>query len=362
MKKNIIGISTLTLVTLYGLLGAIIILAFILAGGSVLVGIGVSLVVLVLQFFISPWLTDLSMKWIYRAQFGEAIPDYLRTFIEAECQKHNVKYPKIAIIHDGAPNAFTYGRTKKDARLVLTEGIFNLLNEREVIAVVGHEIGHIVHYDMLFMTAVQAVPLILYGIYEMLAKRNNDNDNNKAALVGYVAYILYLISQYIILYLSRTREYFADAFSVDETNFAYIRIVLHHEFFHFIDFADDQSYDDEEFESLNEGGFEYGEGGDSERQWIKLDKNVRGFINHYSTTDLAEDRAEIYQYLIGCPDEALNNGDIIVRKKAKRIKDFLNNFDKEGIGNIKNNFWNDLIDFRKHYPYKEAVFQGNVSH
>ena len=151
-------------------------------------------------------------------------------------------------------------------------------------------------------------------------------------------------------------------FSVDETNFAYIRIVLHHEFFHFIDFADDQSYDDDEFENLNEKGFEYGEGGDSERQWIKLDKNVRGFINHYSTTDLAEDRAEIYQYLIGCPDEALNNGDIIVRKKAKRIKDFLNNFDKEGIGNIKNNFWNDLIDFRKHYPYKEAVFQGNVSH
>ena len=151
-------------------------------------------------------------------------------------------------------------------------------------------------------------------------------------------------------------------YSVDETNFAYIRIVLHHEFFHFIDFADDQSYDDDEFESLNEGGFEYGEGGDSERQWIKLDKNVRGFINHYSTTDLAEDRAEIYQYLIGCPDEALNNGDIIVRKKAKRIKDFLNNFDNEGIGNIKNNFWNDLIDFRKHYPYKEAVFQGNVSH
>ena len=151
-------------------------------------------------------------------------------------------------------------------------------------------------------------------------------------------------------------------FSVDETNFAYIRIVLHHEFFHFIDFADDQSYDDDEFENLNEKGFEYGEGGDSERQWIKLDKNIRGFINHYSTTDLAEDRAEIYQYLIGCPDEALNNGDIIVRKKAKRIKDFLNNFDKEGIGNLKNNFWNDLIDFRKHYPYKEAVFQGNVSH
>ena len=151
-------------------------------------------------------------------------------------------------------------------------------------------------------------------------------------------------------------------FSVDETNFAYIRIVLHHEFFHFIDYADDQSYEDDEFEDLNEKGFEYGDGGDSEREWIKLDKDTKGFINHYSTTDLAEDKAEIYQYLIGCPDEALNNGDIIVRKKAKRIQDFLNDFDKEGMGNPQNNFWNNLIDFRSKYPYKEAVFQGNISH
>jgi heat shock protein HtpX len=218
MKKSILGISTLTLVALYGLLGALIILVFILVGGDILIGIIVSLIVLIIQFLISPWLTDLSMRWIYKASFGEAIPDYLKNFIETQCNKHNVKYPKIAIIHDGAPNAFTYGRTKKDARLVLTEGIFNLLNEQEVIAVVGHEIGHIVHYDMLFMTAVQAVPLILYGIYQLLTRtRNDNNDNNYGVLIGYIAYILYVISQYIILYLSRTREYFADAFSVEET-------------------------------------------------------------------------------------------------------------------------------------------------
>ena len=151
-------------------------------------------------------------------------------------------------------------------------------------------------------------------------------------------------------------------FATHETNFAYMRIVLHHEFFHYIDYADDQSYDDDEWEGLNQKGFKYGNGGDSEREWVKLDKNTRGFINHYSTTDMAEDRAEIYQYLIGCPDEALNNKDIIVRKKAKRIHDFINNFDKVGIGNIKNNFWSNLIDFRKQYPYKEQVFQGNINH
>ena len=151
-------------------------------------------------------------------------------------------------------------------------------------------------------------------------------------------------------------------YAIHETNFAYMRIVLHHEFFHYLDYADDQSYEDNEWEALNQKGFKYGKGGDSEREWIKLEKNIKGFINHYSTTDMAEDRAEIYQYLIGCPDEALNNKDIIVRKKAKRILNFINNFDKYGIGNIKNNFWSNLIDFRKKFPYKEEVFQGNINH
>ena len=151
-------------------------------------------------------------------------------------------------------------------------------------------------------------------------------------------------------------------FAIHEKNLAYIRIVLHHEIFHYIDYADDLSYDDEGWEDLNYKGFEYGEGGDSEREWIKLEKNQRGFINHYSTTALEEDRAEIYQYLISCPDEALNNNDVIVSKKAKRIQKFLNGFDEDGMGNNKTNFWANLIDYRQKYVYKEKVFQGNIFH
>ena len=149
-------------------------------------------------------------------------------------------------------------------------------------------------------------------------------------------------------------------FAIHERNLAYIRIVLHHEYFHYIDYADDFNYDDDGWDELNQKGFEYGDGGDSEREWIKLEKNQIGFINHYSTTALEEDRAEIYQYLISCPDEALNNNDIIVSKKAKRIQNFLNNFDKEGVGNSKTNFWANLIDYRQKYEYKEKVFQGNI--
>ena len=218
MKQKIFGISMLTITCLYGLLAGIVILAVMLLGGNILYAIVGSLIVLIIQFLISPWLTDISMRWFYKAKFNEPIPEYLKKFIEEECEKHNIKYPKIGIINDGAPNAFTYGRTKKDARLVLTRGIFDLLKENEVKCVVGHEIGHIAHMDMLVMTAVQVVPLVLYAIYQALANNNkSDKDDNKAALVGYIAYVLYIISQYFILWLSRTREYYADEFSVEET-------------------------------------------------------------------------------------------------------------------------------------------------
>ena len=218
MKKNLFGISMITITCLYGILAGVIILVTLVAGGNVLYAVLASLVILVIQFLISPWLTDLSMKWFYKVKFGAEIPDYLRSFIEAECAKHNVKYPKIGIIDDGAPNAFTYGRTKRDARIVITRGIFELLTPNEVTSVVAHEMGHIVHMDMLVMTAVQIVPLVLYAIYEIFVNADNDSkDSSNTQAIGWIAYVLYIICQYIILWLSRTREYYADSFACSET-------------------------------------------------------------------------------------------------------------------------------------------------
>lgn len=152
MKKNLLGISLITMTGLYVLLSAFIILITILIDQPVIYGIGISAIILVIQFLISPFFTDLSMKWFYKAKFDYEIPAYLKKFIEEVCQKENMKYPRIGFIDDGAPNAFTYGHTKNDARIVITRGILELLTEDEVKAVVAHELGHAVHYDMLFMT------------------------------------------------------------------------------------------------------------------------------------------------------------------------------------------------------------------
>lgn len=158
------------------------------------------------------------MKWFYGAKFNYTMPEYLNNFINQICTKYNMKYPKIGFIDDGASNAFTYGRTKNDARIILTRGLFELLNEEEVIAVAGHELGHATHYDMFFMTVAQLVPLVLYRVYETFTESSsNDSDNSNLAIIGLIAYVLYVISQYIVLWLSRTREYYADSFSIEET-------------------------------------------------------------------------------------------------------------------------------------------------
>ncbi len=220
MKKNLFGISLLTITCLYVLLSAIVILIVILLGYPPSNGILLSIIILIIQFMISPFLTDLSMKWFYNAKFNYELPDYLKQFIENVCRENNMKYPRIGYIDDSSPNAFTYGHTKNDARIVLTKGIFELLTEDEVKAVVGHELGHAVHYDMLFMTMAQLVPLVLYFIYEVtvLDNRSSNNKNSSyAELIGLIAYLLYLFSNYIILWLSRTREYYADDFSIKVT-------------------------------------------------------------------------------------------------------------------------------------------------
>ena len=220
MKRSLLGISLFTVCGLYVLLSAIIILLAVVLGFPVLSGILVSIIVLIIQFLISPFLTDLSMKWFYKANFNYELPTYLKEFIDEVCKKENMKTPRIGFIDDGAPNAFTYGHVKNDARVVITRGVLDLLTEDEVKAVVAHELGHAIHYDMLLMTAAQIVPLVLYAIFDICTSSKSSNDSKESGytyLIGVVAYVLYVLSNYIILALSRTREYYADSYSVEAT-------------------------------------------------------------------------------------------------------------------------------------------------
>ena len=130
MKRSLYGVSILTLAGLYGLLAAVIILAFILADLPITTALLVSIITLLIQFIIAPWITDLTMRWFYKVKFHAEVPEYLSKFIDEVCQKNNIKKrPKIGLIDDGAPNAFTYGRTKIEALPILfgVDRIFDML-------------------------------------------------------------------------------------------------------------------------------------------------------------------------------------------------------------------------------------------
>jgi hypothetical protein len=107
--------------------------------------------------------------------------------------------------------------------LVVTQGVLSMLEPAELEAVVGHEIGHIVHWDMLVMTVASLVPLVLYSIYKVLCRtrRTSSSKDNKGSgqlfLIGIVAYLLYVVTEYVVLFLSRTRELYADRFAGELT-------------------------------------------------------------------------------------------------------------------------------------------------
>lgn len=190
---------------------------------SELTGIISVISVVAFQFLFGPFLMDISLKFLGKMTWYNLheLPRHLSKFIIKLTDEKKIAIPRIGIIDDSAPNAFTYGVTPRNARIVLSKGILELLEEEEVEAVVAHEIGHIYHWDFVFMTLANTVPLIFYQIYRMFHKissskksDNSKNNNSTAqlAVVAYIAYILYIVSEYIILYLSRTREYWADRF------------------------------------------------------------------------------------------------------------------------------------------------------
>ena len=216
--SKLASISLLTITCLYGLLVALGVIICLLCGVSILPALITGIIILIIQFLISPWLMDLTTRWLYKADFNAEIPDYLKNFINEVCQQKKIKYPRIGIIDDGNPNCYTYGRTKRDARIIITRGVFDLLSEEEVKAVIGHELGHVAHYDMLVMTVAQLIPIVFYAIYQAcLESVSDDSDNKYNGIIAAIAFVLYIISQYIVLWLSRTREYYADSFSVDMT-------------------------------------------------------------------------------------------------------------------------------------------------
>ena len=209
----------LTVALLFGFLFGILAAIGYYFGVSGYLILLIALFLVFLQWYISPyiimWTTN--MQEADREKYG-----WIYETVEKICKKTKTPLPKkIFIVNSGAPNAFVFGRMPKSAYLAITRGLIKNLDKEEIEAVIGHEMGHINHKDMVVMTVVAAIPVLAYFAARFLifAPKDEGRRNAGAAiLVGVIAYIIYFISNLLVLYLSRLREFYADRFSGKHTN------------------------------------------------------------------------------------------------------------------------------------------------
>jgi heat shock protein HtpX len=166
------------------------------------------------QWLIAPYLIGV----MYRVK--EVKPNEnpkLYSMVENLSKKSGVKMPRVMVANMPIPNAFAYGSPIAGKRLAVTSELLTTLDDGEVEAVIGHELGHLKHRDVQVMMFVSILPAIFYYIgYSMLLSsmfRRSDRDSGGGAVIGIAALALYWILTLFTLQLSRTREYFADRHS-----------------------------------------------------------------------------------------------------------------------------------------------------
>ncbi|MBD3196989.1 MAG: M48 family metalloprotease [Candidatus Lokiarchaeota archaeon] len=188
---------------------------------TLLLMIGFTLAMVLFQYGISPliirWIYDI--EWMEYEEYQSRYP-HLAQILDKVVSVQGIDLPKMGIIHDGNPNAFTFGWTKNSARVVITTGILNYLDEKEQQAVLAHELGHVVHSDFILMTVAFAIPLVLLTIarwayYASFFSRRRDSDEGGTAAlvliaVAILSYIAYYIGYLVSFVISRIREYYAD--------------------------------------------------------------------------------------------------------------------------------------------------------
>lgn len=172
----------------------------------------ISFVLMFIQYLLGPKIVEWSMrvKYLKKGEYPELVK-----MVDDMARKAGIPAPKIGISEIDLPNAFAFGRGRSDGRVCVTRGIMRLLNEEELRAVVGHELSHLKNRDVLTITLLSVIPMIMYRIaWQFMFFRRRDDRGGNAVLIGLAAFLFYFITNLLVLYASRIREYFADQGSV----------------------------------------------------------------------------------------------------------------------------------------------------
>jgi heat shock protein HtpX len=199
----------LTTMFLMGLLYA----AFAFVLFSLGAGVGVMVVfmsgLLLAQLFLSDKIALASMG--AKEVTPEQAPG-LHAMIEKLCIQADLPKPRIAVADTPVPNAFAMGRSKKSAVVCATTGIMNALSPTELEGVMAHELSHVKNRDVLIMTMASFFASLASMIaqFAFFFGGGSDDDTPAGLVVFLVSMLVYVISFFLMLALSRYREFTAD--------------------------------------------------------------------------------------------------------------------------------------------------------
>jgi Zn-dependent protease with chaperone function len=190
--------------------------------------IGITLLVNFLMWLFGPYISDWIFRFFYKLRWIEIdglekMDKGVAEFVRDVCKRNNINVPRIGFIDDDNPTSFTYGSGAFNARIVITQGLFTYLDREEVKSVLAHELGHVVHRDFIVLTIASVFVQLFYELYRIgihssgRSGGGGKKKGNASVILAIVGYVFYIIGNYIVLYLSRIREYYADEFAAQET-------------------------------------------------------------------------------------------------------------------------------------------------
>lgn len=167
------------------------------------------------QYFMS----DRMILWASGAKqvTAQQEPELHRT-IKRLADRAGMPMPKVAVINSPAPNAFATGRNPQNALVAVTTGIRERLSERELEAVLGHELAHVRNRDMKvlaignFLVTLTSFLMTMFFWSMLFGGMGGRRDNNAGGimLVYLITIVVYFVGQMLVLALTRYREYGAD--------------------------------------------------------------------------------------------------------------------------------------------------------
>jgi len=167
------------------------------------------------QWLIAPYIIDA----IYRVkEVSRSEESNLYNTVERLSSRSGIKMPRVMIADIPIPNAFAYGSPLAGSRVAVTKGLLNKLEDEEVEAVIGHELGHLKHRDAQIMMLASLLPAMFYYIGYSLLYAPRGRDEGRGSLLGAMgvgSVLLYWVLSFLVLGLSRLREYYADRHSAE---------------------------------------------------------------------------------------------------------------------------------------------------